>query len=169
MLKVFTLIVCLLFVFVGCSEYDKDELKVTNPDAIMRVTFTDKGFKLECDKLQVQNYRLGATVIAHYFVLNDTEGTIKPSIILDTKMSPDEFSQIEGKGYVLPPEGFESYMKVKNVEAIPPGELRIYDISFKIPKNTEVPDKFAFRTIISGNSGGFTQVAPWVWWTVDMR
>lgn len=159
-----------LFAFMGCTQEDINTLRVANPNAIMYVTFTSNGFKLECDKLQVKNYRLGQTVEAYFFAVNKTENILTPTILLDTSMNPEEFSQIEGLGYTFPPDNFENYISVEKVESIPRDEMRIYTIKLNIPDGeTKVPDKFAFRTIIYGNTGGFTQVSPWVWWTVDMR
>jgi len=86
-------------------------------------------------------------------------------------VDPDKKPELEGKGYQVVPAYYSDWIDVSANGSLDYGETAEYMLVLKIPADAmeEIPDKWVIQTIADVYVGGFTQVAPAVWWTIDMR
>jgi hypothetical protein len=140
------------------------------PDLIISVTITDNGISQNVGSLRIGNLHPGSRAVAAYQVLNQTAQVITPGVWLILATKPDDYSAISGQGYVSAPRSAGAWFKLPDTRTIAPGESAIYSVTLEIPESaTGIPPKWAAKTLIAGNNGGFSQTGTELWWVVDMR
>ncbi|MBE3140044.1 MAG: hypothetical protein IMZ53_05615 [Thermoplasmata archaeon] len=130
------------------------------------VTFTTNGYNQNVSRVTVR----GGTANVTYLIKNDTGKTITPVFDSIFDRNPESYSAIEGQGYKIYPEA-SRYITLPDILPIKSGEQAKYSIILDIPKDDlpNIPDKWAFITASASNTGGFVQVAPGIWWVINMR
>ena len=132
----------------------------------------DIGYTQDIGWVKVKGYHKGGEADIIYSVTNkipDTE--IKVAFDKIFMVNPDDKEAIKGKGYQTVPGYYSDWIDTSSTGTLKFGESAEYMIVLKIPSDAieEIPEKWVFQTIADVNVGGFTQVAPATWWTIDMR
>lgn len=125
---------------------------------------------VDCDKAAVKlgNFKPGDNFTVEVSWRNDTWDLIHPSLEYLYAPTPDDYSAIEGKGFMPAPPEAALWLTSPDITLLPKTTVTA-NVSLYVPKEAECPDKWAFKTRVRGNNGGFLQTAWAIWWLVDMR
>jgi hypothetical protein len=159
----------------GYFIYDK----LTTNDISDRITLNyimdgkgNIGYTQDIGWVKVKGYHKGGEADIIYSVTNKIPDTdIKVAFAKLFMVNPDDKQALKGKGYQTVPDYYSDWVDTSATGTLKFGETAEYMIVLKIPAAAieEVPDKWVFQTIADVDVGGFTQVAPATWWTIDMR
>jgi hypothetical protein len=135
------------------------------------IKFSENGYERDVGRITVLNYAKDLQFTATFHIVNNTGYDIVPTIESYFNVNPDDYSKIEGEGFVAVPSYYSDWIDIPKVGLIKDGNDARYGVKLKIPGSYEgeIPDKWAFWIITGSNTGGMFQAAPAVWWLVEMR
>jgi hypothetical protein len=137
-----------------------------NEVAEITLQFTENGLKQNVGDVRVK----GGTANVTYHIINTTGQTITPLIENNFDVNPDAYKAIKGQGYDIYPLA-SRYVAVSGIKPIINGDSARINIVLDIPEEelNTAPDKWVFITLSASNTGGFVQIAPYIWWIITMR
>lgn len=161
----------LIAIAVSVSVFIKKADKTIETADEITVTFSEQGFSQKVTEVRIDSYAKNLEAGINYCLVNKTGYDIEPSIIRVFDVNPDDYSVIEGQGYKAVPDYYQDWIDIPSMGMISENATARYTIKLKIPGSYEgkVPNRWAFQTVARSGTGGMYQVAPAVWWLVNMR
>ena len=136
------------------------------------VTFVIKDNGISVDKVvNIGKFHSGAQADTVFMVINDSASPVTPVIYYMKDKHIDDYSEVEGQGYVDAPAYVEGWITVSPTpEPIPSKSAQGYIVSLVMPENAEkFADKFAFAMGVEGQTFGVMQPTVGTWFLVNMR
>lgn len=164
-------LLALVAVAVSVSVFIRHNDKTIETAEEITVTFSEQGFSQRVTEVRIGSYAKNLEAGVTYCLINNTGYDIEPSIIRVFDVHPEDYSVIEGQGYAVVPDYYQDWIDIPKMGMLMDGESARYTIKLKIPGSYEgaVPTHWAFQTVARSGTGGMYQVAPAVWWLVNMR
>ena len=136
------------------------------------VTFVIKDNGISVDSVvNIGNFHSGAQADTVFMVINDSASPVTPVIYYMKDKHIDDYSEVEGQGYVDAPAYVEGWIQVSPTPApIPSKSAQGYIVSLVMPEDAEkFADKFAFVMGVEGQTFGVMQPTVGTWFLVQMR
>jgi len=167
-----TILIVLVLVLIGVGI--AFAVQLYQPETANEITVTfraDGGFRQRVTEVVLSKYHKGARAEVTYHIINETGRAITPSIQTIYAVKPEDYSKIEGEGYVAVPSYYSDWLDKPTTAVLEPGADVRYTLVLEIPDDTiePIPPKWVFQTTVSSGVGGFAQYAPGAWWVVNMR
>lgn len=134
------------------------------------VTFVISGLGMSVDKVvNIGDFCKGGEADVVYMIRNECDYPITPIIYYRKWTHVDDYSKVDGQGFVDAPDYVEQWISITpSVTEIPPQSAQGYIVALIMPEDApDFPQKWAFQ--VGVGIGEKVRISTCAWWLVCMK
>lgn len=141
---------------------------VQNNEPVVTFVISSKGISVD-SVVSIGNFHKGAEADVVYLIRNETDWAITPRIYYRYGTCVDDYSEVDGEGFVDAPDFVEDWITITPESfGIPPQSGQGFIVALTMPEDApDIGDKYAFQVGVAVGQSLAMSVSPW--WLVYMR